>query len=94
MRTWGQLLPLRLLHRLQRVGHGPKAGNNWFSQGLVRAGKPVVSLTDPGKRGIGHQWAYLPDVAETMVRLLEKFDVLEKLRSSTWKAIGMQMGRR
>jgi nucleoside-diphosphate-sugar epimerase len=56
---------------------GPKAANNWFSQGLVRAGKAVTSVTYPGKSGVGHQWAYLPDVAETMVRLLEKSDVLE-----------------
>jgi nucleoside-diphosphate-sugar epimerase len=50
---------------------GPDAANNWFSQGFVRAGKPVAVITDPGTPGIGHQWAYLPDVAETMVRLLE-----------------------
>ncbi len=56
---------------------GPRAGNNWFSQGLVRPGKPVRSITYPGKRGIGHQWAYLPDVAETMVALLEKSDSLD-----------------
>jgi nucleoside-diphosphate-sugar epimerase len=50
---------------------GPGAANNWFSQGLVKPGVPVHSITDPG-RGVGHQWAYLPDVAETMVRLLER----------------------
>lgn len=50
---------------------GPRSGNNWFSQGLVRPGMPVAKITYPGARGIGHQWAYLPDVAETMVRLLE-----------------------
>jgi nucleoside-diphosphate-sugar epimerase len=27
-------------------------------------------------RGIGHQWAYLPDVAETMVRLVERAERL------------------
>ena len=51
---------------------GPRAGNNWFSQGLVKPGKPVTTITYPGRSGIGHQWAYLPDVAETLVRLLEK----------------------
>jgi nucleoside-diphosphate-sugar epimerase len=50
---------------------GPKAANNWFSQGLIKPGKPVSAITYPGQRGIGHQWAYLPDVAETMVTLLE-----------------------
>lgn len=74
---------------------GPKAGNNWFAQGLVRAGKPITAITDPGKRGIGHQWAYLPDVAETMVRLLERSDVLEKFAvfhmEGHWDADGTQM---
>ncbi len=55
---------------------GPKAANNWFSLGLVKPGKPVISVSYPGKRGVGHQWAYLPDVAETMVRLLEKAPAL------------------
>lgn len=74
---------------------GPKAANNWFSQGLVKAGKPVTAITYPGRRGIGHQWAYLPDVAETMVRLLEKTDALEPLAvfhmQGHWDADGTQM---
>jgi nucleoside-diphosphate-sugar epimerase len=51
---------------------GPGAANNWFSQALVKPGRPISKITYPGAQGIGHQWAYLPDVAETMVRLLEK----------------------
>ncbi len=51
---------------------GPRAANNWFSQGLVKPGQPVASISYPGRKGIGHQWAYLPDVAETMVRLVEQ----------------------
>ena len=74
---------------------GPKAGNNWFSQGLVKPGKPVTAITYPGRHGIGHQWAYLPDVAETMVRLLEKPAALETFAvfhmEGHWDADGMQM---
>lgn len=51
---------------------GPGAGNNWFSQGLVKPGKPLRSITYPGRRGIAHQWTYLPDMAETIVRLVER----------------------
>lgn len=54
---------------------GPNAANNWFSQALVKPGLRVSKITYPGQRGIGHQWAYLPDVAETMVRLLERPDL-------------------
>ncbi|WAC74803.1 NAD(P)H-binding protein [Roseateles sp. SL47] len=51
---------------------GPGAANNWFSQGLVTAGQPVRKVQQPGRSGVGHQWAYLPDVAETMKRLIER----------------------
>ncbi len=74
---------------------GPQASNNWFSQGLVKPGKPVRTITYPGKRGVGHQWAYLPDVAQTMALLLEKSDVLEKFAvfhmEGHWDADGSQM---
>lgn len=49
---------------------GPRAGNNWFSQGLVKPGRPVRNILYPGAPGVGHQWSYLPDVARTMVQLL------------------------
>jgi len=56
---------------------GPRAGNNWFSQGLVKPGRPVKAIVNPGSKGIGHQWAYLPDVARTMAELVERADELE-----------------
>jgi len=74
---------------------GPRAGNNWFSQGLVKPGKPVTAITYPGRSGIGHQWAYLPDVAETIVLLLERPEVLEPFAmfqmEGHWDADGTQM---
>jgi nucleoside-diphosphate-sugar epimerase len=54
---------------------GPNAANNWFSV-LVSAGKPVTTIRNPARESVGHQWAYLPDVAETMVRLVERADRL------------------
>lgn len=51
---------------------GPRAANNWFSQGIVAPGGRPRTIQDPNTPGVGHQWAYLPDVAETMVRLLEQ----------------------
>ncbi|UYY57538.1 NAD-dependent epimerase/dehydratase family protein [Sphingomonas sp. S2-65] len=54
---------------------GPGAGSSWFSQALVAPGARPKRITTPGKRGVGHQWAYLPDVAETMVRLAERDDL-------------------
>jgi nucleoside-diphosphate-sugar epimerase len=73
---------------------GPKVGNSWFAQGLVKPGRPVASVSYPGKRNVGHHWAYLPDVAETMVRLAERED-LEPFATfhmkGHWDADGTQM---
>ncbi len=51
---------------------GPRAGNNWFSQAMVKPGQVLRSIGHPGDVGVGHAWAYLPDLAETMVRLVEQ----------------------
>lgn len=51
---------------------GGKSGASWFAQGLVKAGKPLEQITRPGKRGLGHTWAYLPDLAEAMAQLIER----------------------
>lgn len=56
---------------------GPHAGNNWFSQGLIKPGKAVSAVNVPGDPGIGHQWAYLPDVARTIVQLVARRQQLE-----------------
>jgi len=50
---------------------GPKPGNNWLSQGLVKPGRPISAVSYPGPLDVAHSWAYLPDVAEIMVRLAE-----------------------
>jgi len=74
---------------------GPKAGNNWFAQGLVKPGKPVTAISNPAAPGVGHQWAYLPDVAETMVRLVERAGTLPQFAcyqmAGHWDADGTQM---
>jgi nucleoside-diphosphate-sugar epimerase len=51
---------------------GPHAGNNWFSQGFVRPGHAVRSVTYPGKHDAGHAFAYLPDLATTIAQLLKR----------------------
>lgn len=51
---------------------GPKpTGGSWMSQGLVKPGRPLAAVTYPGPLEIAHAWAYLPDLAETFVRLLD-----------------------
>jgi nucleoside-diphosphate-sugar epimerase len=74
---------------------GPQAGNNWFSQGLVKPGKAVTAVSVPGTAGVGHQWSYLPDVARTMVQLLERRATLPPFArfhmAGHWDTDGRQM---
>lgn len=51
---------------------GPHAGNTWFSQGLLADQRQVRRAFYPGPRHLGHAWAYLPDLAQAMARLLEQ----------------------
>ncbi|HKD46942.1 MAG TPA: NAD(P)H-binding protein [Rhizomicrobium sp.] len=51
---------------------GKSGGNNWMSQGLVKPGKPLTSISSPYTQGVGHSWAYLPDLAETIALLLDR----------------------
>lgn len=50
---------------------GPGARSSWFAQAMVAPGKPVRRIVNPA-RGGGHSWAYLPDLAETFARLLDR----------------------
>ena len=74
---------------------GPRSGNTWFSQGLVKAGQAVKTVSYPGRAGIGHQWSYLPDVAHTMVELLARRERLEPFArfhmAGHWDADGTRM---
>jgi nucleoside-diphosphate-sugar epimerase len=70
-------------------------GNSWLSGGMITPGKPVTVVKNPAARGVGHQWAYLPDVAETMVRLVERADRLPAFAvfhmDGFWDGDGRQM---
>jgi nucleoside-diphosphate-sugar epimerase len=108
-RTRKGAIRVELEHRLQaatrrgarviivRAGDffGPKVGNSWFSQGLVKPARPVTAIQLPGDRGVGHQWSYLPDVARTMVELLSRRDKLAPFATfhmaGHWDGDGTQM---
>jgi nucleoside-diphosphate-sugar epimerase len=52
---------------------GPHStGNSWVPQGLVKPGKPLRSVTWPGRGKTGHAWAYLPDYGEAVARLVDR----------------------
>jgi nucleoside-diphosphate-sugar epimerase len=76
---------------------GPSPGNSWFSQALVRPGKQLDVIRYPSPKGVGHAWAYLPDAAETIARLLERSNELEPFArfhfKGYWDADGSAMLR-
>ncbi|MTW13857.1 NAD-dependent epimerase/dehydratase family protein [Pseudoduganella eburnea] len=76
---------------------GPGARNNWLSQGIIRPGEVPTQVKLPNARGVGHQYAYLPDVAATMIALLEKDGSLPAFASYNfggyWDSDGAELGR-
>ena len=74
---------------------GPKPGNSWFSQGMVKPGKPVKSVSRLSPKGVGHVWTYLPDAGETFAQLLERDAELEPFARfhfrGHWDPDGTQM---
>lgn len=55
--------------------YGPGVRASWFAQALVKPGRPVARLVNPGK-GVGHSWAYLPDLAQAIAHLMDLGDRL------------------
>ena len=49
---------------------GTHAPASWFGELMVRRGTPLRRVLYPGHAEVGHTWAYLPDLAETFVRLM------------------------
>lgn len=74
---------------------GPRSGNSWFAQGLVKPGRALARIANPGSAGVGHQWAYLPDLADAMLALLDRRATLEPFArfnfGGHWDADGTAM---
>jgi nucleoside-diphosphate-sugar epimerase len=49
---------------------GGAARGSWFAKVIVPS-RPAGSIRYPGRFDAGHAWAYLPDLAETVARLIE-----------------------
>lgn len=74
---------------------GPKPGSSWFSQGMVKPNFPVKSITYPGEKGVGHDWAYLPDAGETFAQLMDREPGLDNFARfhfrGFWDSSGTEM---
>jgi nucleoside-diphosphate-sugar epimerase len=93
-------------HRLETCGapvlivragdfFGDRVGNSWLAQGLIGSGRPLCKITYPGPHGVGHAWAYMPDLAETFVQLIERSDELGRFErfhfGGHWLNPGIEM---
>ena len=52
--------------------YGPRAPSSWVSTVLLRDGKDLRRVVTPERPGVGHAWAYLPDLAETVASLADR----------------------
>ena len=52
--------------------YGPRAPSSWVSTVLLRDGKDLRRVVTPERPEIGHAWAYLPDLAETVASLADR----------------------
>ena len=74
--------------------YGPDTRASWFAQAMVTRGKPVRKVTSMAP-GVPHAYAYLPDLAQSFVQLLDRPDSLRTHEvvqfEGTWDADGQTM---
>ena len=76
---------------------GPAAPNSALGWLTVRGRGRVRSVMSPGPADVGHAFAYMPDLAETMARLVDREDDLADFETfhfaGHWLARGDEMAR-
>jgi nucleoside-diphosphate-sugar epimerase len=55
---------------------GPGVTSSWFAQALAKGGRDAKVLNVLSDPGVGHSWAYVPDLAETFGRLVDRREAL------------------
>lgn len=51
---------------------GPHAPRSWVAAVMLAGGKKLRAIRTPERPGVGHAWAYLPDLTETIALLAER----------------------
>ncbi len=51
---------------------GPGVKSSWFAQAMAKGGHSAKVIRTLTPAGIGHAWAYLPDLAEAFARLVDR----------------------
>lgn len=55
---------------------GPGAASSWLAQVVLKGGRDARAVTRLSPPGIGHAFAYVPDVAEAFARLVDRRETL------------------
>ncbi len=55
---------------------GNLSASSYFNTLLVKPGRPLTRVVDPGEPGVGHAWAYTPDLGEATAALIAMRDRL------------------
>jgi nucleoside-diphosphate-sugar epimerase len=72
---------------------GPHAPGSWLSNAVVQPGRELRSIVDPGSNGVGHAWAYLPDLAEGIARLADSDEKLAQHEVIHFRGHWLEDGR-
>ena len=51
---------------------GPGVDHSWFARAVVSGGRQAKVVRTVAAPGIGHAWAFVPDLAESFVRLVDR----------------------
>jgi nucleoside-diphosphate-sugar epimerase len=74
---------------------GPPPSNSWLTEVMAPGVRPLRRVVYPGVREAGRAWAYLPDLGETLARLLDQEDRLGGFArfhfGGHWLSPGVQM---
>lgn len=73
---------------------GPGVSGSWFAQGVAKGGMDARVLQDPSHAGVGHTWAYVPDLAEAFARLVDIRATLEPFEMLHFGGHWIDPGRR
>ncbi|WP_169569744.1 sugar nucleotide-binding protein [Sneathiella limimaris] len=57
---------------------GSFAPASWFQTVMIPSGSKSKAVTSPEFEGVGHAWAYLPDLAKTILELVNKENDLQR----------------
>jgi nucleoside-diphosphate-sugar epimerase len=72
---------------------GPGVTGSWFPQAVAKGGRSTKVLRDLTKPGVGHTWAYVPDLAETFARLVDRRETLAAYELVNFQGHWMDPGR-